>query len=120
MVENISPEIQQKLVEFQEAQQQGKMLMSQKYQLEMQLNESKAAISELEKSENAEVHKAVGQILIKSDKDTIVKELKEKMDTLEVRLKSIGTQEKKITDNLKSIQDRLQSVLPEAPSEKKE
>jgi len=120
MTEKISPEIQQKLMEFQEAQQQARMVLTQKYQIELQLKETEAALDELEKAGKTEVHKVIGQILIKSDKETVSKDLKEKADTLSVRLKSLDSQEKKLTDQLKSLQDRLQGVLPPVPREKAE
>jgi len=117
MVEKISQEMQQKVMEFQEVQQQARMVVTQKYQLDLQLKESQAALDELEKVDNAEIHKAVGQILIKTDKASVTSELKEKIDTLGVHLKSLESQEKKLTDKLKAIQDRLQGILPEAPQE---
>jgi len=120
MTEKLSPEIQQKLREFQEAQQQARMVLTQKYQIELQLKESEAALDELEKAGNTEVHKIIGQILIKSDKETISKDLKEKADILGVRLKSLDSQEKKITGQLKSLQDRLQGVISSIPEEKAE
>ena len=119
MTEKMSPEIQQKLMEFQEAQQQARMVLAQKYQMELQLKEAQAALSAVEDVDKPEIHKVVGQILIKSDKSSVVKELNEKVDMLEVRMKSLETKEKELTAKLKSIQDRLQGVLPEAPEEEK-
>ncbi len=117
----MSPDIQDKLREFQEGQQQARMIMSQKYQAEIQLKEAQSALEELEKTDDkSEVHKIVGQILIKTDKATISGELKEKVDSLEVRMKSLSSQEEKLTNNLKSIQDRLQGILPGAPEKKSE
>ncbi|MDP7621023.1 MAG: prefoldin subunit beta [SAR324 cluster bacterium] len=119
--EKMSPDIQDKLREFQEGQQQARMIMSQKYQAEIQLKEAQSALEELEKTDDkSEVHKIVGQILIKTDKATISGELKEKVDSLEVRMKSLSSQEEKLTNNLKSIQDRLQGILPGAPEKKSE
>lgn len=112
MTEKISPEIQKKLMEFQEAQQQARLILGQKYQVEIQLRESQNALEELNKHEKVEVHKAIGQLLIKVNKDDIVKELTEKIETLELRLKTLEKQEKKLGDTLKSLQDRLQGVIP--------
>ena len=119
MNEQMSPEIQDKLREFQESQQQARMVMAQKYQAELQLKEAQSALEELDKIDKPEVHKVVGQILIKTDKETVTGELKEKVDSLEVRMKSLSSQEEKLTKNLKSIQDRLQGIIPGAPEEKK-
>ena len=120
MTEKISPDMQKQIMEFQQAQQQARLVMSQKYQMELQLKELDSALSELDKSGKTEIHKVIGQILIKSDKDSVEKELKEKKETLEVRLKSIEAQEKKLTTTLKSLQDRLQGVIPSAPKSEEE
>lgn len=107
----LSQEMQQKIQEFQEAQQQARILMSQKYQIEVQMKETQNALEELEKSGSAEVHKIVGQILIKSDKNTVQSELKEKTETLDIRLKTIEKQEKKVMEKLKTLQSELQKGL---------
>ena len=107
----ISHEMQQKIQDFQEAQQQARILMSQKYQIEIQLKETKNAIDELEKAGNTEVHKVVGQILIKSDKNAVLSDLKEKAETLELRMKTFEKQEKKIMERAKGLQEELQKGL---------
>lgn len=90
------------------------MILGQKYQVELQLKETEKALDELEGLKNPEIHKAVGQILIKAEKSTIVKELKEKAETLGLRLKTLEKQESQLKDRMKSIQDRLQGVIPES------
>lgn len=111
MTTKLSPEIQQKIMEFQETQQQAQIVFSQKYQMEIQLNEVKNAIAELEKLEKAEVHKAVGQILIKACREDVLKELKEKNEILSLRLGALQKQEAKLREKLKSLQDRLSGVV---------
>ncbi|HIJ98707.1 TPA: prefoldin subunit beta [archaeon] len=107
----LSQEMQQKIQDFQEAQQQARVLLSQKYQIELQMKETQNALDELEKAGNTEVHKVVGQILIKSDKNTVHSELKEKVETLELRLKTIEKQEKKVMEKVKTLQEELQKGL---------
>ncbi len=107
----ISHEMQQKIREFQEAQQQARVLMSQKYQIEIQLKEAQNALDELEKAGNTEVHKIVGQILIKADKNAVQADLKEKVETLGLRLKTFDKQEKKIMEKAKTLQEDLQKGL---------
>lgn len=109
---DMSPEMQQQIRQLQEVDQQARILMSQKYQFEMQLSEMQRAMDELKKDEKAEVHRVVGQILIKSDAKSTTAELKEKMESIEVRLKTLEKQEDKIKEKAKSLQDRLQGVLP--------
>ncbi len=113
MVE-ISNEMQQKLQEYQEAQERLKLILSQKYQIELNLKEAKNALKEVEQQEKAEIYKIVGQILIRYDKGDIVKELKDKIETNELRLKTIAEQEKKLSEKLKSIQDGFQGSVGSA------
>lgn len=109
----LSQEMQEKIMEFQAIQQQIRMVVSQKYQMELQLKEAQTALEELGKLEKPEIHKAIGQILIKTGKDDVVKELKEKSETLELRLKTLEKQESELKTKIKSIQDRLQGVIPQ-------
>ena len=107
----VSDATQQKIRQFQELQQQARVLAGQRYQFEMQEKETKGALEELEKTENAEVYKAIGQIIIKSEKSKLVSELKEKTETLGLRLKAIEKQEKKTIEKMKELQGQLESEL---------
>ena len=108
----ISPEMQKNLRELQEVEQQARVIMAQRYQMEMQVKETQKALGEIEASKGAEVHKVVGQILIKAKPEEVSKELKEKVETMQVRLDTLKKQEDKLKDRMKSVQDRLQGVIP--------
>lgn len=112
MTEHISKEMQEKILEFQETQQQARIVLTQKYQLDMQLKETKNAIEELGKLEKTEVHKAIGNILIKAPKEEVLKELKEREETLDIRLKTLEKQEAKLREKLNTLQDRIQGIIP--------
>lgn len=111
MAEELPKEVRENILKFQKLQQQLNIILTQKYQMELQVKEAKRALAELGKEETREVHKAIGQLLIRTDKKSIVGELNETVEMVELRLKSLGSQEKKLTDELKPIQDRLQGIL---------
>lgn len=111
MNKQINPEMQEKFAEYQEAQQKARMLLSQKQQFQISKKEAENALNELKKRDKAEVHKSVGSILIKTSKKDVENELSEKIESLEVRLKSISEKEKKLTTEIKSLQDRLQGAM---------
>lgn len=111
MAEQISEATQQKIRQFQELQQQARVLAGQKYQIDMQAKETKNALEELEKAESNEVYKAVGQIVIKSDKAKLIAELKERVETLDLRLKAIEKQENKTIEKMKELQGQLEQEL---------
>jgi len=107
----IPKDMQKSLQEFQQKQQQVRFLTSQRVQIEMQLKEIENAIKELEGSETAEVHKAIGQIIIKADSKKVLSELKEKKESLELRVKTLQTKEDSIMGELKTLQEGLQSIV---------
>ena len=69
------------------------------------------ALEELKKATTEDVYKAVGPILIKSTKKDLEKELSEKKETLELRLKSLQKQEDRIKEKLKGVQEKFEDFL---------
>lgn len=119
MNNNIPPQAQQLLVQMQTFQQQFQTIMMQKESFSIQKLEIEKALEELEKSKGKEVYKAVGPILIKSTRDEMLKELREKQETIGVRLKSIDAQETKIREKMDELQAKLQEMMQrEQKSEK--
>ena len=112
MVEiKLSPEAQQVLMELQTFQQQMQTVLIQKESLNIQNMEIEKALEELSKIEHDDVYKAVGPILIKSTKNELSKELKERKETIELRLKSLQKQENRLREKLKEYQEKFEDVL---------
>jgi prefoldin beta subunit len=107
----MSKEMQKKIMEFQQVQEQARIVVAQKLRMDIELKSAKKALEELEKMGKGKVHKAVGNVLIETDKESTIKELKETIDTLELNLKSLEKQETTLKNKLKSLQDRLQGVI---------
>ena len=113
----LSPETQESFMQMQAFQQQMQQINMQKETLKFQKVEAENAINELKNlKDDSEVFKAVGPILIKSTKSDLEKELKEKMETVEVRMKTIEKQENKIKEKVQKVQEKLQELLK--PAEK--
>jgi len=94
MSQKLPPEIENKLVRLQEFQEQLKMLMLRRQQLELQLREVENALEEVEKlEEGMDVYKTAGYIMFKSSKDKVLEELRDKKETLELRIKTVQKQE---------------------------
>ncbi len=104
----LSESTQNKIRQFQELQQTARIFASQKFQFDAQIKEVKNALAELEKADSPEVYKAVGQIIIKAEKSKLISELKEKIETLDLRLKALEKQEKKSVEKLQGIQAELE------------
>ena len=107
----ITPEAQQMLMDLQTFQQQMQTVMIQKESLNVQNIEIEKALEELKKTTNEDVYKAVGPILIKSTKKELEKELSEKKETLDLRLKSLQKQEDRLKERLKSSQEKFEEFL---------
>lgn len=112
MQEEIPEELRTQIADFQQKQQQARMVAAQKYQVEVELKETKNALDEISKSKKPEVHKVVGKVLIKAEPSKIKKELEDKKETLELRLKTLKKQEEKLKKGLKEIQETLQGSMP--------
>jgi prefoldin beta subunit len=107
----LSPEAQQILMELQTYQQQMQTVLMQKESLNIQNMEIGKALEELGKTEHDDVYKAVGPILIKSTKKDLVKELNEKKEMIDIRVKSLQKQETRLKDKLKEAQERFEEIF---------
>jgi prefoldin beta subunit len=114
----LSPEAQQILMELQTFQQQMQTVLMQKESLSIQNMEIEKALEELTKSEHDDVYKAVGPILIKSTKKELTKELNEKKETIDLRVKSLQKQETRLKDKLKEAQERFEDIFKEQEKSK--
>lgn len=81
----------------------------QKQSFHLQLLETESAIKEVTSS--PEAYKIVANIMIKADKDTIIKELTEKKEIVELRIKSLETQENKLKEKAAALQKEVLSGM---------
>jgi prefoldin beta subunit len=116
----LTPEAQQILIELQTYQQQTQTVLIQKESLNIQNMEIDRALEELGKTTNNDVYKIVGPILIKSNKKELEKELSEKKETIELRLKSLKKQEERLREKLKESQEKFEKIFREQGSEGRE
>jgi len=107
----LTPETQQILIELQTFQQQVQTVLIQKESLNLQNIEIEKALEELKKITNEDVYKAVGPILIKSNKKDLETELVEKKETISLRLKSLQKQEDRLKEKLKESQEKFEEIF---------
>jgi len=77
----------------------------QKQSFHLQLLELESAIKELEDS--PEAYKIVANIMIKGNKEQLKKELVEKKDIVELRIKSLEKQEAKLREKANELQKEV-------------
>jgi len=119
-IEGLPPQLQEQLMRLQQLQQTLQSVASQKQQVELELNETDKALTELEKStDDTPVYKSVGSILVKSNRQTLLTELKERKELMATRVTVLGKQEDRTRERLKEIQEKLQERLkaPKQPSQ---
>ena len=100
---NIPKEAEQKIFQLQMLEQNIQTLSIQRQNFQAQLLELNNAFGELKKTED-KVYKVIGGIMVLSKKADIEKELKSKKEMLELRVKSLESQEKKFKTKAEEIQ----------------
>ncbi|MBE5728567.1 prefoldin subunit [Candidatus Parvarchaeota archaeon] len=94
--------------EYETLRQQLQLNTAQKQNLQLQYNELKKTLEEVEKTpDSEELYELVGQILIKKDKKMILEGLKDKVDIIEFRLKSVDKALSSDTQKLQELQKEL-------------
>jgi len=108
----LPPAAQQLLVQMQAFQQQYQGIAVQKEAMSLQKLEFEKALEELGKAkDNGDVYKAVGPVLVKSTKSVLTKELGERKETIDLRLKALDKQEEKLKEKLQEIQGKLEAMF---------
>lgn len=98
-------ETEAKISQLQLYEQSVQNLLMQKQQYQLQLAEIESALKELDKTDEA--HKIVGNIMVLTKKDDLKKDLKEKKDVTELRIKSFEKQEKQIKEKAAKLQEEI-------------
>ena len=111
MKEKIDEETAGKLQEMAILEQSIQNLSLQKQSLQFEISETLSALEELKKSGDKEAFKIVGQIMVKSKKETLEKELNEKKDMVELRANSIEKQEHSLRERLLSMREEVMKKL---------
>lgn len=110
MNRNADPELEKKLIEYENAEKQLQMLLLQKHQIQLQLNEIKLATEELKKAKG-DIYKSAGSIMMRSTREEAEKDLKEKKELFELRLNTITKQDEKLRETLSVLQRDLQAQM---------
>lgn len=95
-------EEQNKLMQLEQSVEQ---LAMQKKQFQSQLIEAESAAEAIKNEKEA--YKMIGNLMVKQKPEELSKELKEKQETLKVRIATLEKQEEKIRSEVKETQDAL-------------
>ncbi len=107
-LDNLDEEQKKKIVNLNNFQQSFEFITTQKLQTERTLSETVLAIEELEKIDlNDTVYKAIGGILVKSEKTKLLDEKKSMKVTLTMRLKTLQQKEDRIKTQIETLRKSL-------------
>ena len=108
----LPPWLKEQISRLKQLQQNLQAIMMQKQQIELEIVETERALEELSKTTTSDsIYKAAGPLLIKSEKDTIEKELTEKKELANTRVMVLGKQELRVKENLKEVENKINQML---------
>jgi len=104
-------ELEKELVKYQNLEKQLQNALMQKHQLQLQSNEINLALDELAKTEENEVFKSIGAVMIKTTKELAIKDLNDRKKLSELRLNSLTKQETELKSQLDGLRTSLEASL---------
>jgi len=112
MVERVPPEVQQQIVKLQQLQAQLNQVLAEKSVLEQELREVSRALEVLKDiPEDGEVFRVAGHLLVRIKKSDAEKELNERKELIELRLKTLEKQESLLRQQISDLQSKIQRSL---------
>jgi prefoldin beta subunit len=106
--ELLPPWIREQVSRLHQIQQNLQAIMMKKQQVEQETAEIDRVIEEIKKiDEDYKIYKRYNTLLIKSKKEDILNELKQKKEILNIRTTVIEKQEERVTDNLKEVENKI-------------
>jgi prefoldin beta subunit len=112
------------ILEFERNRQMLMGISQQKQQVAMQLEMINASLEEIAKTKEKTVYKVVGNVLFQKDTKEMEKELKEKKESFDLRMKTVEKQEELLVKKLNSIKTKIEGTEkaenPEVKEDKSE
>jgi prefoldin beta subunit len=92
------------IAQLQLLQQNLQNVMVQKQQFQQELMELESALKELDNTEKS--YQIVGKLMIAKDKEVLKKDLLDRQEVVNLRIKSFDQQEKQFKESLEEIQKK--------------
>lgn len=102
---------EEKIGRMQLMEQNIQNFLMQKQQFQSQMIEITSALEELESAETA--YKIIGNVMLLSKKEDLKKDLEQKKEMMEIRIKSIEKQEADIKEKAKKLQQEVLKEIKE-------
>lgn len=102
-------ETQKKISQLQLMEQNLQALLGQRQQFQQKVVEINSALEELKKTDKS--YKIIGNIMVLKDSKELDKELSQKKEILEIRIKNVEKQEDQIRTKAKKLQEEVLSKM---------
>ncbi len=113
----LPPYLREQLARYDQAQQNLQAVLVQKQQVELELSETEKALEELSKAADSEaIYKFAGNLLVKVQRDAVVKELVEKKELGNTRKMVLAKQETRFRESLKELQTKIDEAVKGRPA----
>ena len=106
----LDEETQREIQEIQMLEQNFQQLMMQKQAFQYESNETETALDEVKKSDG-DVFRIVGQVVIKSTKEKIEKDLSHKKELIDLRLKNMEKQEEEFSKRIEQLREKIMKKI---------
>jgi len=112
LAEQVPPEVQNKLLRLQQLQEQLRIILAQKQSAELELKEVSKVLDEISSApDDVVLYKSLGHVLLRSSKEQLVKELNEKKEVLELRVKTLERQEDYLQKQIEELRKKVTESL---------
>jgi prefoldin beta subunit len=105
----VSNALQEKINKLSMMEQTLQSFLAQKQTFQAQLMEIESALDELKKTDKA--YRIVGNVMVFSDKESLISDLNQKKETVELRIKSIDKQETKMREKTSELQSEVMKEM---------
>ena len=110
--QELPPWLKEQLARLQQLQQNLQAIMMQKQQVEIENVETERALEELKKTTSDDaVYKLAGPLLVKSNREGLIKDLEEKKELSKTRVVVLGKQESRVKENLKEVESKINQMV---------
>jgi prefoldin beta subunit len=96
----------EELQELQFLEQNLSSILMQKRAIDMEIAELESSIEEVKKTKDG-VFKLIGNIMIKTDKESVERDLKERILKIKSKAKTYDLQEKNVSNRIKEIREKI-------------
>lgn len=106
----LSKEIQEKIEELRILESNSQNLLMQKQNSQIELNEVNNALKEV-KSSSGDIYKVSANIMLKANKDQVLKDLEEQKKILELKISSVEKQESIIDKKSEELKKEVNAAI---------